>query len=115
MHLFYSEWVYSWVMVPFRILKLLFRLWLRSRGLQGTLIRLAGSRLVDRILKNYQSNVENNSDISEQDARDNGRKANRMTSDTIPSAKRGMQVGLFMLGVLMVISLLVLVTVLWVN
>ena len=102
-------------MWPFRILKVLFQLWLRAQGPQGKLIRLVGSHLVNRILKNSQSNVKNQSDISERDARDNGRQGSRGTADNILSPKRGMGIGLFLLGILVVLSLLVLVPVLWAN
>ena len=110
-----SRWlrVYSKVMWLFRILKVLFRLWLRTGGYQGRLIRLVGSHLFERILKNSHSNAENYSDISEQSPRDNGRQANRVTADSIPSAKSGIRIGLFILGVLVALTLLVLVPILW--
>ncbi|HJO32881.1 MAG TPA: hypothetical protein QGI62_01935, partial [Anaerolineales bacterium] len=97
----------------FRIINFVFRLRLRMQGPQGRLIRLAGSHLVDRILKSSQSNAESHSDITEGVAPSNGGQANRVYSDAILSKKRGVRIGLFLLGILVFLSLLVLVPVLW--
>ena len=67
------------------------------------------------MLKNYQSNAEVHSNIREADTRDSSQKPNWVTADTIPSAKPGNRVGLFLLGVLVAISLLILIPVLWLN
>jgi len=97
----------------FRIIKFVFRWRLRMQGPQGRLIRLAGSHLVERILKSSQSNAESHSDITEGVAPGNGRQANRVYTDAILSKKRGVRIGLFLLGILVFLSLLVLVPVLW--
>ena len=94
------ERVYSCMMWLFRGLKFVLRLWL-------------GSNLVDRIPKSSQSNAESPSDIDEGVAPGNGRQANRVYTDAILSKKRGVRIGLFLLGILVFLSLLVLVPVLW--
>jgi len=96
-------------------MKLLFRLWLRTPSLQGKLIRLAGRHLVNRIVKNYRTNTEGPSAFSERATRDNSRQVNRVNVEASPSANRGIWIGLFVLGVLVVLSLLVLVPALWLH
>ena len=83
------------------------------QGPQGRLIRLAGRHLLDRLLKSSQSNAESNSDITEGVAPGNGGQANRVYSDAILSKKCGVRIGLFLLGILVFLSLLVLAPVLW--
>ena len=99
----------------FRIIKFMFGLWLRTQGPQGRLIRLAGSHLLDRILKNAQPNSESPSEFRGRDVRDKGQQATRMTSDPVRTENSAMRIGLVLLIVLIILSLLVLMPVLWVN
>ena len=88
---------------------------MRTQGPQGRLIRLAGSHLLDRILKNAQYNSDTHSKFSERGVRDKGQQASRMPADTVRIEKSAMRIGRVLLVVLVIISLLVLVLVLWVN
>lgn len=99
----------------FRILKWLFKLWFRTQVPQGKVARLAGSYLVDRILKNLQSNTENHSDIRVKAARDKREPTKRVNHYTVPPARNGVLIGMYLLGVLVLLSLIVLVPVLWLK
>ena len=107
--------VYSCVMWIFRIIKFLFGLWLRTQGPQGRLIRLAGTHLLGRILKNAQQNSENFPEFRGRDVRYKGQQASRMRADPVRTEKRIMRIGLVLLIVLIFLAMLVLVPVLWVN
>lgn len=99
----------------FRLIKFLFGLWLRTQGPQGRLIRLAGSHLLGRILKNAQQNPENFPEFRDRDVRYKDQQASRMRTDPVRAEKRVMRIGLALLIVLMILAFLVLVPVLWVN
>ena len=99
----------------FRIVKFLFGLWLRTQGPQGRLIRLAGSHLLGRILKNAQQNPESFSEFRGRDVRYKDQQTSRMRADPVRTEKRVVRIGVILLIVLIFLALLVLVPVLWVN
>lgn len=107
--------VYSSMMWFFRILKWLFRLWFRAQVPQGKLVRLAGSYLIDRILKNLQSDTEKHSDIRGRATRENRQQTKRVNHYTIPPARNGVLIGMYLLGVLVLLSLIILVPLLWLK
>ena len=83
------------------------------QGPQGRLIRLAGSHLVERILKSSQSNAESHSDIDEGVAPGNGRQDGIDVHPIRLSTKHGVRIGLILLGILVFVSLFVLLRILW--
>ena len=103
----------------FRILKWLFRLWMGSGGAQGRLVRLAGSHILNLILRNLQNRPENGSDFIQHEERTHVRPRNTAKGRRAPKSdyaqveKGIVRIGLVLLGIMVIVALLILGLVLW--